>query len=70
MTKLLKLKFLLEPKGSFVVNVAYPKENLQQAEVEKVMEMVVAKQVFTPRIGIIKAIDSAEIVETITTPIL
>ncbi|MBQ0138456.1 MAG: DUF2922 domain-containing protein [Kurthia sp.] len=70
MTKVLKLKFFLEPKGSFTLNVEYPKENLQPAEVEKLMEMIVAKQVFTPRMGIIKEINSAEVIETVATTII
>lgn len=70
MSKVLKLKFNLDPKGSFTLTINQPKENLKTEEVEAMMNLIVTKEVFKPPMGTIKAIDSAELVEIATTTLI
>lgn len=70
MAKVLKLKFMLEPRGSLTLTVNEPKENLKTEDIEAVMQMIVTNEVFKPQTGKIKGIDSAEIVETATTKLV
>lgn len=69
MARMLKLKFIVEPKGSYTLEIEEPKVNMTEEQVITMMQMIIEKSLFKPKTGTLKAIESAEIVETTTSKI-
>lgn len=70
MAKLLKLRFRVEPRGYYDIDIEQPKPDLKAEEVKLLMEKIVADKIFQPKNGDIYAVDSAIIVEETQTAVL
>jgi len=63
MTQVLELQFVTTEGKTSTLTIDAPKPNLTAAEIQRVMETIVAKNVFSGQAGAITAIKGARIVD-------
>ena len=63
----LSMSFLTEAGKRFSLSVADPKDDLTEADIKSVMDMIIAKNIFSPDGTDLKIAEEAKIVVTDTT---
>lgn len=70
MAKVLKMNFMLSPKGIFTIVVDAPKDDLTEAQARAAMNTIIESNVFSPKSGTITSIDSATITNQTVTDLI